>query len=90
MANEELSELERAMMAQKSYIGASVVVFILYWFFYLPGLIVNAMYLNDASKVAKATGKSPAGRGCLQIMLFLGLIPLIFILIVVFGSSVSP
>jgi hypothetical protein len=74
------SEMERAIARQKSYVGASVVTFVVYWLFYLPGLIVNLMYLNEANKTSDIAGEKPSGYGCLVFMLILGLLPLIFTL----------
>jgi hypothetical protein len=74
------SEMERAIARQKSYVGASVVTFLVYWLFYLPGLIVNLMYLSDANKTSDLAGQKPSGYGCLVFMLILGLLPLMFTL----------
>jgi hypothetical protein len=42
-----------------SYIGASVLVLVLYRLYWLPGLIANLAYLGLARKDAKALGHSP-------------------------------
>jgi len=87
----DLPEIEKAIARQKGYIGASVITFFVYWLFYLPGLIVNLLYLNDAKKTAKIAGQKPAGYGCLVALLVIGLFPLIAIILVlvffVFNTS---
>ena len=70
-------DLEKAIAAQKSYVGASIITFLLYCVLYFPGLIFNLMYINDANKTAKITGQKPSGYGCLVILFVLGLIPLV-------------
>ena len=56
--NMEANEMERAIARQKSYVGAAILVFILYCIFYIPGLIANILYISAAGKTAKAAGKS--------------------------------
>ena len=53
----------------KSYIGASMGLFLFYFFFWIPGIIFNIMYINEANRIQKETGQTPAGVGCLYIML---------------------
>jgi hypothetical protein len=62
-------EMERAVAANKSYVGASITTFVAYIFFWLPGLIFNIMYLNDARQAQKVAGRSLPGVGCLWFML---------------------
>ena len=73
----EQQELQKAIAAQKSYIGPSIITFILYWLFYLPGLIVNLMYIGDANRTAKIAGQKPSGYGCLIALMIFGIFPLI-------------
>jgi hypothetical protein len=80
-------QMERAMAKTKSYTGAAVLVFILYWVFWLPGFIVNLIYYNEAKKMEKVAGQSLPGMGCLTIQLALGIIGLI--LAVVFSCSLT-
>ena len=63
---------------QKSFVRASVFVFLLYWLLYIPGLVANIVWLRRALRIRKATGQSPAGFGCLNVLLWAGLIPLFF------------
>ena len=80
--DEKINDLEKAIASQKSYIGASAVVFLLYWFFYFPGLIVNIMYINDAEKTKKISKETPSGYGCLYFLLVIGLLPLLMYIII--------
>jgi hypothetical protein len=72
------SELEIAVARQRSFVGAAMAVFVLYWFCYLPGLLFNIMWLSEAGRVRRVIGTPPAGTGCLQAMLLIGAIPLVF------------
>ncbi len=83
-------DTERAIARQKSYITAAVITFVVYWFFYLPGLIVNLLYLTEARKTAKIAGRSPAGLGCLWAMLIIGLLPLLLIALAIGGVLFVP
>ena len=82
-SEKEYSDMEKAIASQKSFIGSSIIVFLLYWVFYIPGLIVNYLYLKEAEKVKKITGEEPPGSGCLSILFLLGIIPLF-----VFGALI--
>ena len=42
---------------------------ILYFPFFLPGLIANLIWWNQARKLEAATGIAPRGKGCLTVML---------------------
>lgn len=71
------NNLERAVARTKSYIGASLVVFLLYGFAWLPGFIANLMYYNEAKKMEYTAGQSLPGVGCLAVMLWLNIIGLL-------------
>jgi len=58
----------------KSYMGTAVMVLVLYWVFYLPGLIANIVYLAEASRYKATTGHSPDGVGCLWALLWVFLL----------------
>jgi hypothetical protein len=64
------SEAERAAARLKSYTGPAVLVFFLYWLFYLPGLIVNWMYVQEARRTELIAGQRLPGTGCLAFMLW--------------------
>ncbi len=77
-----------AMAMHKSYVGLSFLVFFLYFVFYLPGLILNFVYLSEAGRIREMTGIQPHGTGCLITLIWLffwlpliaGVIFLIYIL----------
>lgn len=79
-------DLDRAIARQKSYIGPAVLTFFVYWLFYLPGLIVNLLYLSDANRTARIAEEQPSGYGCLVVLLILGLIPLAIGALLLFGA----
>ena len=58
----------------KSYMGTAVLVLVLYWLLYLPGLIANIVYLAEASRYRATTGQSPDGVGCLWALLWVFLL----------------
>ena len=61
-----------AMAMQKSYVGTScLLLFVLYPMFYLPGLIMNIVYLNEAKRIKKLAGIAPTGTGFLSFLLTL-------------------
>jgi hypothetical protein len=68
------SDIDRAAARMKSYTGSAVIVFILYWLFWIPGLIVNWMYYNEAKRMEQIAGHSLPGVGCLTLMLWLNVV----------------
>ena len=68
------SDVARETARLKSYTGAAVLVFFLYWLFYLPGLIVNWMYVREARQMELIAGQRLPGTGCLSFMLWLNII----------------
>lgn len=84
-------EMNRLLASQKSFVGAALAVFLLYWVCYFPGLIFNYIWIKDAQRVKKVAGRAPAGLGCLYIMFIAGLIPLtVFVMICVgIGGTVD-
>jgi CDP-diglyceride synthetase len=77
------SDLEVTTARMKSYTGNAVLTFILYWFFWLPGLIVNYMFYSEAKRMERTAGQSLPGVGCLSIMLFLNAIVLVLGLLLI-------
>lgn len=64
----------------QSFTGKAVVAFLLYWLGYIPGLIFNIMFLNEARRVQNETGRTPSGYGCLWATLIGSILPaLLFI-----------
>lgn len=60
--------IEKAVARSKSYVSASIIIFFLYGLLWLPGLIANWMYLQDAHKMERLAGEPLPGVGCLTIM----------------------
>ena len=75
--------------AQKNYTTNAVWGLLLYFFFWVPGLLVNCYYLYDAYQTKQVIGRNPQGIGCLwtTLILFNG-IPLLIVLIVAFVEIV--
>jgi cytosine/uracil/thiamine/allantoin permease len=72
-----ITEAEQTAARMKSYTGSAVLVFILYLVFWLPGLIVNLMYYNEAKRMQRIAGQSLPGVGCLSVMLWLNVIAIV-------------
>lgn len=75
-------QIRRAVAEQKSFVGSAVVVLLLYLLCYIPGLIFNIMWMNEARAVKKVTGRSPHGSGCLGVMFFIGISPWLMLLLI--------
>jgi len=73
------SDLERAMVSQRSFTTPAVITMVLYFVLYIPGIIANLLYLNEAYQVQRITGQSPPGKGCLITQLF------VFVILPVIG-----
>lgn len=71
-------DLLRAIDASKSYVTPAVLTMVLYFVIYVPGLIANVTYLNEALRLRRRAGRSPSGIGCLWVMFVFGLLPLFF------------
>ncbi len=66
--------------AQKNYTTNAVWGLLLYFLFWLPGLLVNCFYLYDAYQTRRVTGQSPQGMGCLWTTLILFSFPFLYLL----------
>jgi hypothetical protein len=75
--NTSSDDMRRALAEDRSFTGSAVLVFVLYWLLWLPGLVTNIMYLNEARRVKRITGRSPSGMGCLWVLLIFAIAPLI-------------
>lgn len=74
--------MEQVLARQRSFIGAAIVTFVLTWFFWLPGLIANLLFLREARKVQGRAGEKLSGVGCLWALLIVnGIIPLILLIV---------
>lgn len=64
-----ITDLEVSAARMKSYTGTAVLVFVLYLFFFFPGLIVNFIYVQEAKKMEEKAGMKLPGVNLLNIML---------------------
>lgn len=60
-----------AIAMHKSYVGASFGVLFLYFVLYLPGLVLNLVWLSEANRIKKQTGIAPQGTGCLAFLFYI-------------------
>ena len=74
-------EARRVAAQMKSYTGPAILIFILYWLFYLPGLIANYIYYREAKHMERVAGHGLPGVGCLALMLWLNIASFAAILI---------
>jgi hypothetical protein len=67
--------LRRINAEQKSFTTPAIITLVLYIVLWLPGLVANIVYLNEANNVQRISGREPEGKGCLIAMLvvFVGL-----------------
>lgn len=77
-ADERARELLAAAAAEapraaepQSYALSAVAVFLAYFCFWLPGLILNLYFLDAAKRTMRETGREPAGLGSLRGLLIL-------------------
>lgn len=79
--NPNWAEAERLRAAAvRSYLTPAIITLILYIIFWLPGLIVNIVYLASANETKRLSGgRKPEGYGCLVSMLvFFIAVPAVF------------
>lgn len=79
--------MRQAMAQNKSYVTPAIITFVAYIFFWLPGLIFNIMYLQDARKNAQIAGESLPGTGCLWILLLANVGVILFFVVFVLGAG---
>ena len=80
-------DMRRAIAQNKSYVSAAIITFVAYLFFWLPGVIFNIMYLQDARKNADVAGHSLPGTGCLWIRLIVNVVPALLLCSAVTGAG---
>jgi hypothetical protein len=74
----------RIAMAGSSFTGKAVITLVLYWIFYVPGLIANILFYKEAREVKRVTGRAPQGMGCLSVMFWaLPVLILLFVLVLI-------
>jgi hypothetical protein len=54
-----------------TYLPAATATFLAYFFFWVPGLILNLYFLDAAKRAKVETGREPAGLGALRALLIL-------------------
>jgi hypothetical protein len=47
----------------KSFTTPAIITLVLYFVFWIPGLIANVVYYNEANSIQKRTGREPEGKG---------------------------
>jgi hypothetical protein len=77
-----------------SYLMAAVVTFIGYFLFWLPGLILNAYFIDAARRQHRETGREPAGLAALRALMILFVyVPLAmagaFTMLVIVGALIA-
>lgn len=58
----------RDMARLKSYTGACVIVMLLYVFLFIPGIVANYLFLEDAKRMEELAGEALPGAGGLRLM----------------------
>jgi len=70
-----------APVIEKSFISYAVICMLLYLLCWPLSLILNIMWYVEAKALENETGREPDGKGCLFVMLFVGVIILALIVI---------
>jgi hypothetical protein len=78
----------RSAARLKSYTGSAILVLVLYFVFYVPGLIANFMYYNDAKRMEDIAGERLPGVGCLQAQLYLAVCTFVAAAMVILGIAI--
>ena len=80
------TERQRAA-ATRTYVTPAVITLVLYFVFWLPGLVANIVYYMQASNDQALVGRAPEGKGCLValLVLFVGIPVLVIAFFVVFA-----
>jgi hypothetical protein len=82
-----LADQEKAAARLKSYTHAAVIVLVLYFLFYAPGLIANIWYLVEAKHDERLAGRSLPGVWILVGELIGGLLVLVGIIKFIYDIS---
>lgn len=83
----------RAVAPPRSFVGSAWMTFLAYGLFWLPGAILNCLFLADARAAQRETGRAPEGLFALQLMAWLGVyLPLgalaLMIVVGIFGAII--
>ena len=86
----DYEEHRRIAAASRSFTTPAIITLILYFVFWVPGLIANIVYWREANNVQTITGRAPEGKGCLVAMLVVMIvIPAIIFFIVVLSGGLA-
>jgi hypothetical protein len=79
------------VVIRRSYTLQAVIALIMYTLFWIPGLVLNIVFLNQANKDQGETGKAPEGKGCLVWLLWVfGILPVVaLVLLIALGIAVG-
>lgn len=55
---------------------------VLYCFFWIPGLLANIVFYNEARAIRRSTGRAPEGMGCLAALFWMNIIAIGFWVVV--------
>jgi hypothetical protein len=76
-----MSEIDEATMSDperretgENYVRYAWIALLLYFVLWVPGFIVNMVFLSRAMGEERATGTRPDGKGCLMALLIAGLV----------------
>ncbi len=90
--SDDVENYRRMADSTKSFTTPAIITLVLYFFFWIPGLIANIVYFNEARSIQARTGREPEGKGCLLALLIvfgglfaLGIVG--FLLLGVFGAT---
>ena len=64
---------ERAAARLQSFTTKAVAVVVLYFVLWIPGIIANVLFHNEATRAERIAGERLPGTGCLRAMLFLNI-----------------
>ena len=78
----QFSETEIGIARNKSYVWPVVLVVFLYCLYFIPGLIANILFLNDAKRMATKAGQDLPGAGCLTTLLHAAVVFMIVMAVV--------
>ena len=79
----------KAQHEGKSYVSKAFLSLVLYWILFIPGFITNLVFLGQANKTRRITGRSPSGRGCLIMLFLFHVVPILFVLLLVVAGGLS-
>ena len=75
----------------KNYTKPAILTLVLYCLLWLPGCIVNIIYLRKAQVTKRMTGVQPGGYGCLlTLFIVCGALPLVFSILFALLALINP